>query len=181
MCAERDERLWRGKPYMGMHLGECNGEWAQGAEVRQRERECLGQVRLRGGLHVERAAWVKGIRSEAGPRLSWIQLILKAEEFLVRAEYMSNTLGPSRIWGFQHMWSGMDGWIHVAANSPPPLLLRHEHSALQEPLWCRSGETKSLLTRRTEGSPTLPAPPPHHLQSSALGTAGVSFWEEPLP
>ena len=130
MCAQRGERLWRGMPYMGMHLGGCNREWAHGAEVRQRERECPGQVSLRGGLHVERAAWVRGLRSEAGPRLSWIQLILNAEEFLVRAECMSNTLGPSRIWGFQHMWSGMDGWVNAAANSPSPLLLRHEHSAL---------------------------------------------------
>lgn len=88
--------------------------------MRQRERECSGQVSLRGGLHVERAAWVRGLRSEAGPRLSWIQLILKAEEFLVRAECMSNTLGLSRIWGFQHMWSGMDGWSMQQQILPPP-------------------------------------------------------------
>lgn len=66
--------------------------------------------------------------------------------------------------------------------SPPPTpLLRHEHSALQEPLWYRRGETKAFPARRTEGSPALPAPPPHHLQPSTAGTAGVSLWKEPVP
>lgn len=70
---------------------------------------------------MERAAWVRGLRSEVGLRQSWVQLVMKAEEFLVGAERASSTPGPSRIWGFQRVWSGMDGWVGpFGSNLSPP-------------------------------------------------------------
>lgn len=175
--AQRGGRLWS-----GCLTWECNRKWAHSGEVRQRDHEHPGPASLRGGLPVESTAWVglRGLRGDVGPRLSWVQLVMRAEGGLVRAVCMSSTRGPRRIWGSQHVWSRMAAWA-IRQQPLPCLLFRDECSALQEPVWCRSGETKAFPARRTEGSAALPAPPPHHLQSSAAGTAGVGLWEEPVP
>lgn len=98
---------------------------------------------------------------------------------------MSSSGALRRIWGWAGGRSSIlgPGWTGGSTphNFALPSILRHEPSALQEPLWRRCAETEAFFPRRTEGSPALPAPPPYHLQSSAVGTARGSLWEESVP
>lgn len=70
---------------------------------------------------MESTAWVRRLRGEAGPKLSCLQLVVKAEGFPVRAKCMSSIGALSRIWGKAAYVAG-GGWADpLGSNLSLPL------------------------------------------------------------
>lgn len=121
MCAQRGDRHMEGMLH-GDISEEIEEGWACTGDVRLTERECpRGEVSLRGVLCVESTAWVRRLRGETGPKLSCLQLVVKAEGLPVGAKCVSSIGALSRIWGKPaHVARG--GWIDpLGSNLSLPL------------------------------------------------------------